>query len=71
MASAFSSSNRRLDSTDDLYRRLEMERKRRMELESYLRRLCTPQRWAKHWAETTEPWREIIKLLEQSHNDTN
>ncbi len=71
MASAFRSSNRNLSSTDDLHRRLEMERTRRKELESYLRRLCTPQRWAKHWAETTEPWREITKLLEKNQTDAN
>ena len=71
MATSFNDSDRYPGSSKELAQRLEIERARRQELESYLRRLCTPQCWAKHWAETTEPWIEISRILNDSADDLN
>lgn len=69
MATSFNRCVKYSASDKHLAQRLEIERARRRELEAYLRRLCTPQRWAKYWAETTEPWNEISKLLKEPVDD--
>jgi len=66
MASSLERYDKLLETNLRLARALEGEEARRRQLESFLRRLTTPRRWAKHWAETEEPWKEVARILKRS-----
>lgn len=66
MASSLDRYDKLLETNLRLARALEHEEARRRQLESFLQRLATPHRWAKHWVETEEPWKEVVRILDRS-----